>query len=150
MCTGVNRAIYPSAPICLLECNNADEGKKIQWCRLRKICSLSTQHTNYGYIASHILVSWNKDKHNMQYEKCQYIVWEMHCFKRFFLIKLWEMHVNILILIIIYLIIRQVLLFMRIWEMILFFLFWFKFGNGLFWWLLFSCPFFYWKISVSV
>ena len=90
----------------------------MQRCRLRKICSLSTQHTNYGYIASHILVSWNKDKHNMQYEKCQYIVWEMHCFKRFFLIKLWEMHVNILILIIIYLIIRQVLLFMRIWEMI--------------------------------
>ena len=139
----MNGYVYSSASACSLEWNDRNEGRKMQRCRLRKICSLSTQHTNYGYIASHILVSWNKDKHNMQYEKCQYIVWEMHCFKRFFLIKLWEMHVNILILIIIYLIIRQVLLFMRIWEMILFFFFCFKFGNGLFCCLLFSCLFFY-------
>ena len=28
------------------------------------------------------------------------IVWEMHCFKRVFMEKVWEMHVNILILIV--------------------------------------------------
>ena len=100
-CTRVDRLVHSSARICSLEWNDRDVLLKIYWLQYYNLW-LSVGYNKNERLFGYSLLSVHAQTYrNTVFDEWEMpvMVWEMHCFKRVFLIKPWEMHVNNFILI---------------------------------------------------